>query len=48
MKPTILYESEHWVVKKQHIYKVCVAEMRMLIYGVTRKDRKKIFLFVNN
>ena len=39
----MFYGSKCLTVKKQHIQRVCVAEMRMLrlMYGVTRKDRKR-------
>ena len=37
----MLYGTECWVIKKQHINIMSVAEMRMLrwISGNTRKDR---------
>lgn len=46
----MLYDFKCWVVKKQYIQKNYGAKMRMLIWkcGVTKKDMKKIFLFVNN
>ena len=36
----MLYGTECWVVKKQHVSKMTVAEMRMLTWmcGKTRRD----------
>jgi hypothetical protein len=41
IRPAMLYGTECWVIKGQHIQKMSVAEMRMLrwIFGHTRKDR---------
>ncbi|KAF3642306.1 L-arabinokinase [Capsicum annuum] len=41
VRPVLLYEAECWPVKKAHIQKMKVAEMRMLRWmcGCTRKDR---------
>lgn len=43
VRPTILYRSECWAVKKHYIQKVCVAKIRISrkIYDVIRKDRKR-------
>ncbi|KAM1087435.1 hypothetical protein ACFX2J_012929 [Malus domestica] len=40
-KTTMLYGTECWVVKHQHVHKMGVEEMRMLrwMYGHTRKDK---------
>ena len=37
----MLYGTKCWVVRKQHIYKMCVTEMKMLrwISRTTRKDK---------
>ena len=37
----VLYDIECWAIKKQHVHKKCVLEMRILrwIRGKTRKDR---------
>ena len=42
MRPIMLYCIECWAMKKQHIYKISVAELRMLIWinGNIRKDSK--------
>jgi hypothetical protein len=41
VRPTMLYDTESWVVKSQHESKVSVAEMTMLRWmsGKTRQDR---------
>lgn len=41
IRPAMLYGTECWAIKKQHISKMSVAEMRMLRWmcGKTRKDR---------
>ncbi|KAM2423333.1 hypothetical protein ACFX1W_021073 [Malus domestica] len=41
IKPAMLYGTECWAVKHQHVHKMGVAEMRMLrgMYGHTRKDK---------
>ena len=41
VRPTLIYGSECWPVKKKDVQKISVAEMRMLRWmsGVTRKDR---------
>ena len=37
----VLYDIECWAIKKQHVHKKCVLEMRILrwIRGKTKKDR---------
>ena len=49
--PAMVYGTECWDVKKQHIHKLSVAQMRMLrwISGNTQKDRirnKEILIFM--
>ncbi|CAN6714712.1 unnamed protein product [Malus baccata var. baccata] len=41
IRPAMLYDTECWAVKYQHVHKMGVAEMRMLrwICGHTRKDK---------
>ncbi|KAM1100961.1 hypothetical protein ACFX2I_007383 [Malus domestica] len=41
IRPAMLYGTECWAVKHQHVHKMGVAEMRMLrgMYGHTRKDK---------
>ena len=40
IKPTLLYGTEYWANKKQHIQKMSVAKMRILkLCGKTRKDK---------
>ncbi|XP_070057688.1 uncharacterized protein [Nicotiana tomentosiformis] len=41
VRPTMLYGAECWTVKKSHVQKMKVAEMRMLRWmcGHTRKDK---------
>ncbi|CAN6677616.1 unnamed protein product [Malus baccata var. baccata] len=41
IRPTMLYGTKCWAVKHQHVYKMGVAEMRMLRWmcGHTRKDK---------
>jgi hypothetical protein len=41
VRPAMLYGSECWAVRRDHIQKLCVAEMRMLRWmcGKTRKDK---------
>ena len=41
IRPILLYGTECWVNKKQHIQKISIAEMRMLrwMYGKTTMDR---------
>lgn len=41
IRPAILYGTECWAARQQHLHKVSVAEMRMLRWmcGKTRKDR---------
>ena len=41
IRPAMLYGSECWAIKRQQIYKMSVAEMRMLRWmsGHTRMDR---------
>ncbi|XP_070001984.1 uncharacterized protein [Nicotiana sylvestris] len=41
VRPTMLYGTECWLVKKSHVQKMKVAEMKMLIWmcGYIRKDR---------
>lgn len=38
----MLYHIEYWAMKKQHIHKISVAKLRMLIWinGKIRKDSK--------
>lgn len=42
MRPIMLYHIEYWAMKKQHIHKISVAKLRMLIWinGNIRKDSK--------
>ena len=44
IRPTILYDSECWVLKGQHERKVRFAEMRMLRWmcGDIRQDKKSV------
>ena len=49
LRLAMLYDIEHWVVKKQHIHKMSIAKIRMLrqVSENTRKDRiqyKEIYL----
>ena len=41
VRPALLYRSECWAVKHNHVKKMAVAEMRMLRWmcGITRRDR---------
>ncbi|KAM1601945.1 hypothetical protein ACFXTI_028844 [Malus domestica] len=41
IKPAMLYGTECWAVKYQHVHKIGVAEMRMLrgLCGHTRNDK---------
>nr|XP_009775483.1 PREDICTED: uncharacterized protein LOC104225402 [Nicotiana sylvestris] len=41
VRPTMLYEAECWLVKKSHVQKIKVGEMRMLRWmcGHIRKDK---------
>ena len=41
IRPSLLYGTECWAIKKQHTHKISVAEMRMLrwMYGKTRMDK---------
>ena len=41
IRPAMLYGTECWAVKHQHVHKMGVAEMRMLrgMCGHTRKDK---------
>ncbi|KAM1208569.1 hypothetical protein ACFX2J_014210 [Malus domestica] len=41
IRPAMLYGTECWAVKHQHVHKMGVAEMRMLrgMFGHTRKDK---------
>ena len=41
VRPALLYGSECWAVKHNHVKKMEVAEMRMLRWmcGITRRDR---------
>ncbi|CAN6543029.1 unnamed protein product [Malus baccata var. baccata] len=41
IRPAMLYGTECWAVKHQHVHKMGVAEMRMLRWmcGHTRKDK---------
>ena len=41
IKPAMTYEAECWSIKKQHMHKKDVVEMRMLRWmcGKTRHDR---------
>ncbi|KAM2104272.1 hypothetical protein ACFX1T_002291 [Malus domestica] len=41
IKPAMLYDTECWAVKHQHVHQMGVAEMRMLrwICGHTRNDK---------
>ncbi|RXH91995.1 hypothetical protein DVH24_021018 [Malus domestica] len=41
IRPAMLYDTECWAVKHQHVHKMGVAEMRMLRWmcGHTRKDK---------
>ena len=43
IRPVILYGSETWAVKEEHVKKLEVAEMRCLraIKGVTRRERMR-------
>ena len=41
VRPSLLYGTECWTIKKQHTQKISVAEMRMLRWmcGKTRMDK---------
>ncbi|TQD78401.1 hypothetical protein C1H46_036036 [Malus baccata] len=41
IRPAMLYDTECWAVKHQHVHKMGVAEMRMLrgMCGHTRNDK---------
>ncbi|TQD82926.1 hypothetical protein C1H46_031525 [Malus baccata] len=41
IRPAMLYDTECWAVKHQHVHKMGVAEIRMLrgMCGHTRKDK---------
>ena len=41
IRPTMLYDAECWLTKRQHVQQLCVTEMRMLRWmcGHSRKDR---------
>ena len=41
VRPAMLYGSECWAARKDHVQKLCVAEMRMLRWmcGKTKKDK---------
>ena len=41
MRPTLLYATKYWAVRKEHINKMCVAETRMLRWmcGKSKKDK---------
>ena len=40
-RPALLYGTECWAVRKEHVNKICVVEMRMLRWmcGKTKKDK---------
>lgn len=40
IRPVLLYSTEYWAVKKQHIHKLSVVNMRMLRWINIRKDRE--------
>ena len=41
VRPSLLYGTECWAIKKQHTHKISVAEMRILRWmcGKTRMDK---------
>ena len=41
IRPNMLYDIDGWAIKKQHLHKMSIVEMRILrwIRGNTRKDK---------
>jgi len=47
-RPTLLYGTECWAIKRYHAQKMSIAEMRMLPWmcGNTRRDKVRMRIFV--